>query len=247
MTTTLQPPRTARRRPAPDPIAAVRAHSTSSGLAAQAAAARARRSTGTGPHKTRRDAAAPPPAASRRRVPPEGRAPVRIPSAPSARSAPSAPAEGAGARRAGSAAVAAAVRAPVRLVEEARHLRLVEPAKRARGNRARAGWLLGVAFSFCVVAVFGLVALHVVSAEKQFQIDRLTASEQRVQATYEQLRLQVDQLDTPQHILSEAHRLGLVQPTSVTFLHGGPPASSGGAPPGAADWTKMKAVLAGTP
>ncbi len=150
-------------------------------------------------------------------------------------------------RRGGGAAAAAALRAPDREPVERRHLELVEPRRRAGGGRKRARLLLAGLSALGIVTVFGLVALHVVSAEKQFQIDRLAAQEQQLQNTYSDLRLQVDVLDTPQRVLSEAQHLGMVQPSSVTFLRvrGGAPAT--GAPSGPSDWTKMKAVLAGNP
>ncbi|MHB1930976.1 MAG: hypothetical protein ACYCUG_16415, partial [Acidimicrobiales bacterium] len=164
---------------------------------------------------------------------------------------PEAPTAGAAWRRGGSAAplAAATVPAPAREQVERRHLELVEPRRRVADARRRARLLLAGISALAVVTVFGLVALHVVSAEKQFQIDRLAAQEQRLQNTYEVLRLQVDGLDTPQRILTEAQRLGMVQPQSVTFVRvpGGPTAGSGGAPSGPSDWAKMKAVLAGNP
>jgi hypothetical protein len=128
-------------------------------------------------------------------------------------------------------------------VVEGRRRRLANPRRAAR---ITAGGLC----LLMVVAVFGLVALHVVSAQKQFEIDRLATEEQQAQTTYENLRLQVDQLDTPQHILGEAAKLGMVQPHVVTFLPGAvtlAPGSAGTAPSGASDWTKMKPVLAGNP
>ena len=102
-----------------------------------------------------------------------------------------------------------------------------------------------------MVSVFALVTLHVVSAEKQLELDRLTQREQQAQGTYEDLRLEVNTLDTPGRILSSASRLGMVQPGSVTYLRvPGAPSVSGlsspsGVPSGPADSTRMGAVLAG--
>lgn len=135
---------------------------------------------------------------------------------------------------------------------EGRDLRLVEPRRRAKAP-ARPGLVLGGLSLVAVVAVFALVTLHVVSAEKQLTLDRLSQQEQRAQNTYQDLRLQVDGLDTPQRILSAAGKLGMVQPGSVTYLEvpGAPSvpgvASPGGVPSGPADATRMGAVLAGRP
>ena len=72
--------------------------------------------------------------------------------------------------------------------------------------------LLGV---FCL----GLVTFHVLIAENQFTLDRLTQAAATEQASYEKLRLQVAQLEAPARIVSDAEgRLGLVQPGSVTYL-----------------------------
>jgi hypothetical protein len=99
--------------------------------------------------------------------------------------------------------------------------------------------------------VFALVTLHVVSAEQQLKLDSLNLQEQRAQGTYEDLRLQVDTLDTPGRILSAATKLGMVQPGTVTYIRvPGAPSVTGlssprGVPSGPADATRMGAVLAG--
>ncbi len=136
------------------------------------------------------------------------------------------------------------------VASEARQLRLVEPRHRAKAP-VRPRLVLGGLSLLAVVAVFALVILHVVSAEKQLTLDRLSVSEQQAANTYEDLRLQVDQLDTPGRILSAASKLGMVQPGSVTYLRvpGAPSvpgvSSSGGVPSGPASSTRMGAVLAG--
>jgi hypothetical protein len=139
-----------------------------------------------------------------------------------------------------------------------RHLRVVDPAHRSAAARQRhARLLLGGLSCLAVVVVFGLVYLHVVSAQKQFLIDRLSTEAQTAQTTYENLRLEVDQRDTPEQIMSVATRLGMRQPASVTYLQtttGAPAASTQAAaassdlaPAGAADWPRVKPELAGSP
>jgi hypothetical protein len=114
-----------------------------------------------------------------------------------------------------------------------------------------------------VVVAFGLVYLHVVMAQRQFELDRLTAQVTKEQTAYQQQRLQVAQLESPQHIISTAEGiLGLVQPNSVTYLSPSTttpasPRASGGstgsakqgsqAPAGDADWPRIKSQLAGSP
>ncbi len=112
-----------------------------------------------------------------------------------------------------------------------------------------------------LAVAFGLVYLHVVLAQRQFALDRLTTKVQTEQASYQKLRLQVAQLASPQHIISTAEgQLGMVQPGTVTYLTptvtigGTPPATAAaprgaivGAPAGDANWPEIKSQLAGSP
>lgn len=149
---------------------------------------------------------------------------------------------------------------------EPRHLRVVEPRSRRRVPRARALFLVG---SSVVIAVtFGLVYLHVVMAQRQFQLDALNTRVAQAQAQYQSLRVRVAQLNSPQQIISTAEgKLGMRQPTSVVYLpqKAGTAASSSTdtsglqaepkpgrdnvipAPSGDANWPKIKADLAGSP
>jgi cell division protein FtsL len=247
-----------------DALDEVRSSSTSGGLAAAAAAARSRRALDdAGQVPPSRRAPRPAPSASQRRAPDsttsstgrsaragraargagEARGAVgRVPGDLGARSAPR------GGR--GALAAAVAVAAPEIPAGEVSALRLVEPRRRAKAP-ARPGVVLGGLSLLAVVSVFALVTLHVVSAEKQLQLDRLTQREQQAQSTYEDLRLEVNTLDTPQRIMASASKLGMVQPGSVTFIRvpDAPSVSGlsspGGVPSGPADSTKMEAVLAG--
>jgi hypothetical protein len=112
------------------------------------------------------------------------------------------------------------------------------------------------------MVAFGLVYLHVILAQRQFVLDRLTQKVQSDRSTYERLRVQVAELSSPANIISRAEgKLGMRQPASVTYLTapvtiGGPPPStipenlaSGQvkAPAGVADWPQIKAQLAGSP
>jgi cell division protein FtsL len=151
-------------------------------------------------------------------------------------------------------------------LEAPRHLQAV-PARTPRWNQTR---VLALAGAGLVLAVaFGLVYLHVVLAQRQFALDRLTAKVQAEQARYQNLRLQVAQLGSPAQIISTAEgQLGMRPPASVTYLTptglapsgtiGGTPNPAGGqaasgssgsvqAPAGDADWPQIKAQLAGSP
>jgi hypothetical protein len=150
--------------------------------------------------------------------------------------------------------------------ERRRHLRLVRERARRRANGRRLLVSAGIATLgiFCL----GLVTLHVLIAENQFTLDRLTQTAATQQASYENLRLQVAQLEAPARIVSDAEgHLGLVQPGSVTYLPptspraakgggaaqvGPGPAGSGSggsvtAPQGDADWPSIKPYLSGSP
>jgi cell division protein FtsL len=144
-----------------------------------------------------------------------------------------------------------------------RHLWVVPAPSRSpaqRGRRRRVLLLSGVGLMIAVA--FGLVYLHVVLAQRQFALDRLTAKVQADSATYQKLRLQVAELGSPQHVISMAEgQLGMRPPASVTYLTptvtvpgeataAGPSAalgSTGQAPAGDADWPQIKSQLAGSP
>jgi hypothetical protein len=103
-----------------------------------------------------------------------------------------------------------------------------------------------------------LVYFHVVLAQRQFTLDRMNSQVQQAQATYQDRRLQVAGLQSPQHIISTAEgQLGMWQPSNVTYLDpsGGGSAQGTGAslappsraPAGDADWPQIKSALAGIP
>jgi cell division protein FtsL len=150
------------------------------------------------------------------------------------------------------------------------HLRLVEDRRRAaRARRRNTRLSLGVGIAGVIAVMFGLVYLHVVSAQRQFTLDRLTAKATQAAATYENLRLEVDERDTPANILAEAAKLGMVQASGVTVVtvpsagrsHPASALSTAAAktassrrptpaplaPAGVSDWTHIKGILAGLP
>ena len=153
------------------------------------------------------------------------------------------------------------------------HLRVVEapeltPAQRRR--RARAILMLGG--GLLVAVAFALVYLHVLLAQRQFKLDSLNSQVQSQQATYQNLRLRVAELESPQHIIATAEgQLGMTQPAKVTYITpsvsipttaatGSGTSATGAAargstsrgpvsqaPAGDADWPLIKSQLAGSP
>ena len=82
-----------------------------------------------------------------------------------------------------------------------------------------------------VVAVFAglfaIVALRVVLAQGQGEVDRLTESIEAQQAVQQDLRLAVAELEAPAQIVAAARqRLGMVTPSTVTYLAPPPPAAA---------------------
>jgi cell division protein FtsL len=126
--------------------------------------------------------------------------------------------------------------------------------------------VLIISATLATFVALGLVYMHVVLAQRQFRLDQLNAEVQKDQATYENLRLQVAELSSPQDIISTAEgKLGMIQPAQVTYLSpsttvaGSPPpvASSGAARAAArtsstpaalgnAEWPLVKAQMAGS-
>ena len=99
-------------------------------------------------------------------------------------------------------------------------LRVVPPNSvppRVRRRRAR---LFAIGVSALVgLGLFGIAALHVVLTQGQFELQRLESSAEQQQARYEQLRLQVAELESPERIVAVAQeRLGMVSPPGVTYL-----------------------------
>jgi hypothetical protein len=103
--------------------------------------------------------------------------------------------------------------------------------------------------------VFGLVGVHVILAQNQLRLDRLTAQAAAEQVTYERLRLQVAQLESPARIVKEATDRGMVMPPGVTYLM--PPRAqattttvpqgTATAPAASSDWPEVKPELAARP
>ncbi|HVL92641.1 MAG TPA: cell division protein FtsL [Acidimicrobiales bacterium] len=94
------------------------------------------------------------------------------------------------------------------------------PRHRATTPARRHRRLLPVGAAIAVaVALFGLVAAHAALAQGQFRLQDLERRAAVEQAEYERLRLEVARLEAPSRVVAAAHeRLGMVAPSSVTYL-----------------------------
>ena len=103
------------------------------------------------------------------------------------------------------------------------HLRVVgaEAPRSRRLNRLLTGMVLAAVFA----GLFAIVAVRVMLAQGQAEIDALTKSIDAQQAVSRDLRLTVAELEAPAQIVAAARqRLGMVTPSSVTYLTPPPPA-----------------------
>jgi cell division protein FtsL len=127
-----------------------------------------------------------------------------------------------------------------------------------RVRRRRAGLFAAAVSSLVVLGLLGIASLHVVLTQGQFRLDRLQQQADQQQARYEQLRLQVAELESPDRIVAVAQeRLGMVPPAAVTYLAPTQPAAGAtprpAAPPRATgtgpstSWSEVKPHLATGP
>jgi cell division protein FtsL len=91
--------------------------------------------------------------------------------------------------------------------------------------------LVGGGLLFAAV-LGGNVAVQAQTTQGQFELERLQASARQRQAHYQQLRLEVAELEAPQRIVDRAHQLGMVEPASVTYLTPTAKTSASGPAPG---------------
>jgi len=98
-----------------------------------------------------------------------------------------------------------------------------------------------------VFALVSAVVFHVLLAQNQLELDRLNSRITTEQRTYEQRRLTTSLLASPQHIVQEAQRLGLVlppePPTYLEVPNAPMPATADGSSTTIADWSKTKPSL----
>jgi hypothetical protein len=108
---------------------------------------------------------------------------------------------------------------PEETPEERRHLRVVPPdyiSARARRRRARRLVVLGGVG--VAAALFGVVAFHVVLTQSQLNLQQLRSRAEAASVHQQQLRLQAAQLESPERVVEDAQRLGMVPPATVRYL-----------------------------
>jgi len=97
-------------------------------------------------------------------------------------------------------------------------LRLVTPPP-ARRLWRRPRMVVGLTATLVTIVLFGLVAAHVSLAQGQFRLQRLERRAEAAQVRYEELRLDVAELEAPARVVAAAQeRLGMVPPPGVTYL-----------------------------
>jgi cell division protein FtsL len=121
------------------------------------------------------------------------------------------------------------------------------PKARVAAPPVRVGRLGTFLVLFTVFALVSAVVFHVLLAQHQLQLDHLDAQIAKEQRTYEQRRLTASLLASPQHVIQEAERLGLVlppDPAQYLYVEGAPlPKVADGSSTTIAEWSKTKPSL----
>jgi hypothetical protein len=108
---------------------------------------------------------------------------------------------------------------------------------------------MGAVLVFATIAALAAaVVFHVVLAQRQMQLDHMNVQIAHEQNAYEKNRLTESLLSSPEHIITEAQRLGLVLPSApATYLAvpGAPLASAQSGEPSTTldEYGKVKAEL----
>jgi cell division protein FtsL len=90
-----------------------------------------------------------------------------------------------------------------------RHLRVVRPP--APQRRRRLAFLVA-AFALTSSLIVGVVSLQALVSQTAFRMERVQTENQQLQLHFDELRLQLATLSSPQRIEREARRIGLVYP-----------------------------------
>jgi len=122
------------------------------------------------------------------------------------------------------------------------------PARAAVAPRLHVGRVGALLALFTIFALVSAVVFHVVLAQHQMQLDHLNSQIAKEQRTYEQRRLTASLLASPQRIIQEAERLGLVVPAEpAQYLYADnapmPETADGATADTIADWSKTKPSL----
>jgi cell division protein FtsL len=147
---------------------------------------------------------------------------------------------------------AAAPRRRTAEAPEPRHLRVVTPVRRRRRLNAVTAVLVG---ALVVAGMLAVAASQTMLVQGQLQIDQLEEQVSAEKTRYQQLRLRVAQLESPDHVVRVAiERLGMVPPDEVVYVTPDRPASSGSTTASGTDiaasdesWQDVKPYLETTP
>jgi hypothetical protein len=111
--------------------------------------------------------------------------------------------------------------------ERSRHLEIVRPGSRHR-TRFRLTPKTGVTLTVGMFgALFGVAVSHALLIQSQIKLDEMDQDVAQEQARYEQNRLDVAELESPDRIVAAAHDLGMVEPAETVYLTPGETAGAG--------------------
>jgi cell division protein FtsL len=97
-----------------------------------------------------------------------------------------------------------------------RHLRVVAPAERVRRRLTPA---LGVLLTAGLFALLFAVAIaHTVLVQGQIRLDAIDANLATEQARYQELRMEVAEMESPARVVDAAQQLGMVTPDDLVYL-----------------------------
>jgi hypothetical protein len=108
----------------------------------------------------------------------------------------------------------------------------VAPETRRRRRRARL--LVFITCLVTVASLFTLVSFHVFAAQSAFELDKLAKQRTNEQLRYERLRDTVARQSSPDAVIAEAQRLGMVSASGQLFIDAPAAAPQRAASPGPA-------------
>jgi hypothetical protein len=100
------------------------------------------------------------------------------------------------------------------------HLRVAPDVQ----SRVRARLTIVVIALVTIASLFMLAVFHAVAAESAFTLDRLARERRNEQLRYERLREEVARRSSPEAVIAEARRLGMVPASRQQFIEA-PPAA----------------------
>lgn len=127
------------------------------------------------------------------------------------------------------------------------HLRVVRPAER---RRARLSPVTGVVLTALLfLLLFAVAVAQTLLVQGQVRLDELDSELAGQQARYQELRIDVATLESPERIVSAAQAQGMVAPDDLVYLQPSIPDESAAAPAGKGDevnndWSTVKPLLA---